>query len=403
MLLTLGRLAAADLRVSADFEGGSAIVESVDQDKRVVRLMPGGDPQRGWPCWWFVRVDGLEKDERMTLDLGGSDRPARNNGKDTGKPLAANWAMPVKAAVSSDREKWMKSAPGKREKGRMLYEITGTGGPMWIAWGPPFTPSDTDALLTQMEKRLSSAKSFELAQTREKRPVRGLRVSEGEGAARRGVWVQARQHAWESGASWVARGFAEWLASDDADARWLRANAEVVIVPIMDVDNVATGNGGKEAAPRDHNRDWDDQPIHPEVAAAQQQLRAWAKEGRLDVFLELHNPGYADLRPFFFAGPEDLLPAAARANRADFLKLACRHIAEPLALEDKIRITGPEYHPLWRQISTQWVTEHGNPQTFAGCLETSWNTPQSNTEGYRTVGRQLGQTVAEYLRTHPKP
>lgn len=405
LLLSLLSLSAwaGELKVSTDFEGGSAIVESIDAAAHMVRLMPGGDPQRGWPCWWYVRIDGLERGEQLTLNLGGSNKPARNDGKETGRPIAAGWAMPMKAAVSSDNEKWEQSLPGKRDQSRMLYQITGTGGPMWVAWGPPFTSRNTDALIAEVEKRLPSAKGFELSQTREQRPVRGLRITEARDPAPRGVWVQARQHAWESGASWVARGFAEWLAGDDAEARWLRANAEVVIVPVMDVDNVATGNGGKESAPRDHNRDWDDQPIHPEVAAAQRTLAEWGKAGRLDVFLELHNPGYADLRPFFFAGPEDLLTDLGRKNRADFLKIACAHIADPLALEEAIRITGPSYHPLWKQISTQWVTAHGNPQTFAGCLETAWNTPHSNTEGYRTVGRQLGRAVAEYLQKHPKP
>jgi hypothetical protein len=196
----------------------------------------------------------------------------------------------------------------------------------------------------------------------------------------------------------VARGFAEWLVSDDADARWLRSHAEVFLVPIMDVDNVATGNGGKEADPRDHNRDWDARPIYPEVAAAQERLRGLALEERLDVFLDLHNPSPGDLRPFFYVGPEEFLTETARANRAKFLAAAAARIAGPLPLDPKPRTTGPSYHPLWRQISGQWVNDHGNAHTLAACLETSWNTPQSTTEGYRAVGRQLGQAVADFLR-----
>jgi hypothetical protein len=393
---------AAELRVSTDFEGGSARVEEVDQAARIIRLMPGGDPQRGWPCWWFVRVDGVEKDERLILNLGGSDRPARNEGRDTGKPLNPSWAMPLRAAVSTDAKTWRHTAPGRREGKRILYELTGTGSPLWVAWGPPFTPRDTDALIAEAEKLLPSAKGFELAQTRAGKSVRGLHVDEGKGPTRRGVWIHARQHAWESGGSWVARGFAEWLVSADDDARWLRANAEVIVVPIMDVDNAATGNGGKEAAPRDHNRDWDDKPVYPEVAAAQRRLREWKDAGRLDVFIDLHNPGPADLGPFFFMGPEELLTEVGRENRADFLSCARNRISGPLELQEKPRITGPGYHPLWKQISGQWVTANGNPHTLAACLETSWNTPHSTQENYRTVGRQLGLAVADYLRRRPQ-
>jgi hypothetical protein len=172
----------------------------------------------------------------------------------------------------------------------------------------------------------------------------------------------------------------------------------VFLVPIMDVDNVATGNGGKEANPRDHNRDWDASPVHPEVAAAQERLRTLAREERLDVFLDLHNPAPGDLRPFFFVGPAELLADTARANREKFLAAAAARITDPLPLEPKPRTTGPAYHPLWRQISGQWVTQHGNAHTMAACLETSWNTPHSTPEGYRTVGRQLGQAIADFLR-----
>ena len=85
--------AAADLRVSTDFEGGSARIESIDQAARIIRFMPDGNPQRGWPCWWYLRVDGVAQDEKITLDLAGSDRPTRNNGQDTSEPLKKDWRL----------------------------------------------------------------------------------------------------------------------------------------------------------------------------------------------------------------------------------------------------------------------------------------------------------------------
>ena len=42
------------------------------------------------------------------------------------------------------------------------------------------------------------------------------------GSKRYGVWIQARQHAWETGGSWVSRGLIEWLVSDDPRAETLR-------------------------------------------------------------------------------------------------------------------------------------------------------------------------------------
>ena len=165
----------------------------------------------------------------------------------------------------------------------------------------------------------------------------------------------------------------------------------------MDVDNVVTGNGGKEAYPHDHNRDWNDTPIYPEVAAAQRRLASFIDDGRLSVFLDLHNPAAGDRTPFFFVGPPDLLSDAARGHRDRFLSLAARRIAGEFALKPTPSIAGPGYHPLWRQRSDQWITDRGNPATVAACLETPWNTPHSTTEGYRKVGRQLGRAVADFL------
>jgi hypothetical protein len=396
-----GAVAAGELRVHTDFEGGSATVQAIDQDSGVIRFTPGGDPQRGWPCWWYLRVEGAEPDREVVLSLAGSERPARNNGLETGKPLANNWAMPIRAAVSTDGKTWRHTEPGRRAGARIDYRVTGTGGPLWIAWGPPFTPNDTDALLAMAEGASPAAKAFELTQSKGGRAIRALRVSEAEAPTSPAIWVQARQHAWESGASWVARGFVEWLTGADEDAVWLRRTAEVIVVPIMDVDNVATGNGGKEAAPRDHNRDWDDHPVYPEVAAAQKHLRERAEASRLSLFLDLHNPGPGDTRPFFFMGPEELLDPAARQNRARFLASTVRHINGPLPVEANPRITGPGYHPLWKQISGQWVNALTGSAAVAVCLETAWNTPHSTTDGYRHVGRQLGEAVAEFMRGEP--
>ncbi|MCA8983156.1 MAG: exo-alpha-sialidase [Planctomycetaceae bacterium] len=386
------------LRVLTDFEGGSARVLGIDQDSRTIRLMPGGDPARGWNCWWSLRVEGVPSGETLTLELSGSDLPTRNNGLTTNKPLDASWSLPARAAYSSDESNWRQTEPGERSGAKIRYRVTGTGDRLWIAWGPSFTPQDTTALLNAAHKTRPTAQPFELARTRGDLPVMGLRVRESPREHPPVVWVQARQHAWESGSSWVAQGFVEWLVSDDNDATWLRSQADVYVIPIMDVDNVITGNGGKEADPRDHNRDWDDQPVYPEVAATQRWVRAFAAENRLHVFLDLHNPAPGDHQPFFFLGPDELLPETGRVSRRIFLEAAKARINGPLKLADKPRITGPGYHPLWKQISCQWVNAHGNPHTMAACLETSWNTPQSTTVGYRQVGRQLGQATTDLLR-----
>ena len=396
------------LTVSTDFEGGSARVLEIDQGSRTIRFTPGGDASHGWVCWWSLRIDNVAAGSRLKLELNASDQPTRNNGQLTSKALDAGWAMPAQASLSHDGKHWVHSEVGKRDGSRMIYEVVAQSQSLWVAWGPPFTPRDSQELIEFITKKLPNAKPMELARSRQGRPVQAVIITptsdrdrsggDPSSESSRGVWIGARQHAWETGSSWVANGIGRWLTSDDPSAKWLLDNAEIVLVPVMDVDNVATGNGGKEEDPRDHNRDWDDNPAYPEVRQAQQWLNQWSKQGRLDLFVDLHNPAPRDLRPFFFCGPPELLSDVGRDNRALFLSIASRRIDGPLPVEPQPRITGPSYHPLWKQISCQWVNSHGNGHTTAICLETAWNTPASTTEGYQTVGRQLGQTMAEFLQ-----
>lgn len=395
--------ASAALTVATDFEGGSARVVSIDEATKTIRFMPGGDPARGWPCWWFLRVDGAEAGATLAFEIVASDRLVPQEGGYKGKPLPVNWSTPIRAAVSFDGKTWQHSEPGAKRADGMTWRVKAEGRSVWLAWGPPFTPRDAAALVEQLAKH-PFAKPFTLSKTIEGRDVPALHIREGNrpDAERFGVWVHARQHAWESGGSWVCRGVAEWMCSDDEAARWLRERADIFIVPIMDVDHVATGDGGKEALPQDHNRDWSDAPHWPEVAAAQKQIRTFVEQGRMDVFLDLHNPGGGDLASFFYAGEETIQNDVGRAARERFFALANERLDGPIPHNPKAKPSGIKYHPLWRQMSGNWVTANGNPHTVSLCLETAWNTPAGTTDGYLAKGRGLGETIAAFLRENPR-
>jgi CubicO group peptidase (beta-lactamase class C family) len=262
--------------------------------------------------------------------------------------------------------------------------------------------STDSSLLNGVAQAIPAAERFVLAQTRQDRPVIGIRL--GSETASGAIWVQARQHAWESGGSWVGDGLLRWIASDDPAAVALRDTHEIYFIPIMDVDNVTLGAGGKEAIPRDHNRDWADTPVYPEVAAAQQHLRALADSGRLRVFLDLHNPGPNDQRPFFF-GPLDYdqMSATRRRPYDRFLELATEHIRGPLAVDPRYRFaTYVKTEEERNRVSGTWARNYAGDDVIAMTLETAWNTPHSTREGYQEVGRGLARTIAHYLQESAK-
>lgn len=380
------------LAVSTDFPGGSAEVRAIDEGEGRIEIAPSHHENAGWPCWWYFRVDGARPGRRLTLRVGASDKPYRGDTK-----LAAGWSLPQRAVISADDVAWAHTAPGVVTNGGATYEITAPAGRFWVAWGPPFLPSHAEALLRSVAEESPGSERFELAKTREGRPVNGIRI--GTPNAPGAVWVQARQHAWETGSSWVGSGLVEWIAGDDPAAVALREMAEIWFVPIMDVDRVTIGAGGKESVPRDHNRDWDEAPIYPEVAAAQRRLLGLAEGGRLRLFLDLHNPGPGDKRPYFY-GPLDYeqMPAPQRGNYDRFLRCAVEAMRGPLAIDPKYRFaTYVKTDEERRRVSGAWVRRHGGENAVAVCLETAWNTPDSTAEGYRRVGREFAQAVARYL------
>ena len=115
------QLMADDLTVTSDFEGASVRKVQIDEAVRSIRFMPGGDPVRGWPCWWYFRVNGIVPGETITLKLCGSTAtvPVKDAtskpGSPPSKPLAAEWAMPVQATFSTDGESWLHTENGKRQ------------------------------------------------------------------------------------------------------------------------------------------------------------------------------------------------------------------------------------------------------------------------------------------------
>lgn len=393
-LLLFGTVFAhAELRVVTDFEGGNAEMVTLDQAAAKLRIMPALHEGRGWPCWWYLRVDGTTAGQEITLEVQGQTRPFR---PDT--VLASSWCQPDQAVMSTDGKSWLQTAKAERTTDKVaVYQVKAEGPSLWLAWGPPFTPATAESVLAGIKAKLGDeAERFELARTRDGRPVNGIRI--GKPDALRQVWVNARQHAWEAGGAWVGRGFVEWLAS--AEAQDFRQRCCVHFIPIMDVDNVAVGAGGKDSLPQDHNRDWSDAPYHPEVAAAQKRISEIQATHGLDVFLDLHNPGPTDRAPYFF-GPFgfERMTGLQRENYQRWMDLAAAQLSGPLKVEPKYRYaTYVKTEEERGRMSSGWARAHGGEGTISITLETAWNTPNSTVENYMTVGAQVGRTMDAYLK-----
>jgi hypothetical protein len=75
VLLVLSLSAHAKIRVSTDFERGNAEVDSLDQATKTLRITPKLYEGRGWPCWWYFRLDGFTSGETLTLEVQAQTKP----------------------------------------------------------------------------------------------------------------------------------------------------------------------------------------------------------------------------------------------------------------------------------------------------------------------------------------
>jgi hypothetical protein len=394
--------AATQLQVSSDFPGGSAKVLNIDQTNNSVRITPAGDAKRGWPCWWYLRLDGVDTNQPVVLEVVANQATVGDIPGPT-KKLSADWSLPAQAAFSTDGMNWEHTEKGERHGNRSVYHISTSSTALWLAWGPPFTLKDANQLIEKVCKATPDARSFVLANTREGRPVPGVRIAHtGTAGQRSTVWIQARQHAWECGSSWVARGFLEWLISNDPAAESLRQKADVVVIPIVDVDSVEQGQGGKQQHPHDQDGDWGPATYFPEVRAGMEKLSALAKADRLDLFLDLHNPGASRHSVMFYIPPVPLLFPERVTNEDNFLKIVREQMTEPIPYIGDIGPCGTTYDPVVDKSVDAWVAAQSKPRVVSLTLETPWNNPASTPAGYSKVGEQMGRSIDLFLRAPGK-
>lgn len=364
----------SELRVDAKFDGGAAKVLDIDQATRTVAFQPPVQPNGGWRCWWYFRVTGVTPGETLTLQMSGAQAPSDR---------------PV---YSLDGKAW------KFMETRNKQKIAGNAA--YFAWYVPYVPANAAEICDWAEKQSPAAKKFELCRSEEDRPVWAIRITEpGDESRRPVVWIHARQHAWEVGSSWTADGMIRWLMSDDPAAKSLRRSAVIYVVPIMDVDNVAKGLGGKEQRPHDHNRDWKAKPVWKSVKATQDLLQPFLDDRRLRVFLDFHNPGYGSGRDleFWCTGYKDFVSERKTATDA-FLKTVRGELTGPIQFKGVISQSTPPT----AYTAGRWARERTPVEAVSGCFEIPCAAPktfQGNPPEHQLqLGAQLGRSIERFLR-----
>jgi murein tripeptide amidase MpaA len=279
--------------VLTNFEGGSVgKVEQVSDThlRCAVQGQSDQDHRNRQADWYYFELTNLP-DQPITLDL--VDLAGEYNYKGPAYSVTRG----TRPAYSYDGADWRHFSDDQvswddREPHLTLH-FTPERDHLWIAHVEPYTHKHLAALLDSFRKS-PYFKEQSVGRTVDGRGMPLLTITNPQipEAKKKVIWLMFRQHAWESGSSWVGDGTVRFLLSKDVHAACIRDRVIYKIFPLADPDGVADGGVRFNRNGYDLNRNWDtvDAQKMPEIAAQRRAIFDWVDSGhRLDLFLSLHN------------------------------------------------------------------------------------------------------------------
>ncbi len=380
-----------NISVSTDFLSGGGQVTVQASDPATIRIIPHDEGAGEWTkVWWYFMVEGLTPGEevKLELDKGGGVSP--------------------QVFFSYDQDVWGLTDEGASEtiegKEFFVYRHTVKSARVWFTYDLPYTAEHAEDLLTPLIRQDEFAEVFTLCSSRKNRKNIGYQLNPGKGNTqpKYGIWLQARAHAFESGASWVLHELTKWLVSDETEAVELRNTAQIIVIPIVDIDGVSEGRTGKYQKPHDHWMKWEEEPSYwPEVEKIKEGISGLAKQDMADLFIDFHGPGGKSHPYFILPFAKELPYDKQRSNRAKFFESLK---AKPLNEQAKETQSMTQIHYSERpwdnailDSSHEWVSARANEHSLAFTIEVNMNTPLSTQEGYRSEAITLGKAISDYF------
>lgn len=298
-VLALAGAAPEDARVrfSTNFEGGSlGTIEALGETEFRCHVKGQYDEhgRNRQASWFFFRVDGARgRDLKIVL----TDFVGEYNERPGACPMGPD-ILPVS---SDDGVSWKpisETSWDDRTKEATL-RIRPERDSIWIAHQQPYTPRHLAQLLEAVDGS-DDARIELIGRTAQGRDLAMVTVTNAEVPDRdkKTVWLQARQHAWESGTSYVMEGALRFVTSDDPKARALRTKVVFKFTPMVDPDGAATGQVRFNANGYDVNRHWDEVDLRrkrylrlmPEIWYTKKAIGSYVDSGRpIDLMVNLHN------------------------------------------------------------------------------------------------------------------
>ncbi len=341
------------------------------QEDGTVPFTIASDRDRGWSAWWMFRLEDLQPGQTLRLQPRGRAQ--------------ARAQLPV--ISEDDGRSWRHFD--------IRHPVTVNSRQAIFAWYVPYLLAHAETFAARQDELGERLRVRELCRSEQDRPVHLFEIGAPLTAGKPVIWVQARQHAWEVGSSWTAQGLMDWAVGDSPEAAELRSMATLLVVPLMDVDNVELGNGGKGQKPYDHNQGWTlEEPVWTSVRAAQAELRALVERRQLVLFFDLHDPGWGGPFEWWIGSLEDLAPDIRQRTQA---------LADTFRQESATSIPFKGFKIVGEKgrNSRIWVARTTQRSVVGGTLEIGIAPPRDFTEPppaqHLLLGAALGRSVVRWM------
>lgn len=384
----------APILFNTAFESGSiGLIEKLGADHYRLHVR-GQQDARGrnrQATWFYFRMDDVAgRDITIVLTaLRGeyNERPSLPSGP---------WFRPV---LSLDGETWqhVNDTTWDSEKGEVTFKVRVAANTVWLAHIPPYPHSRLLALLADIT-RSPHARVEVIGQSVLGRDLQLVTVSNFSrpDAGKRVVWLQARQHAWECGTSFLVEGALRFVVSDDPIAQKLRDETVFKFVPMINPDSVVRGEVRFNANGFDPNRQWDEVDLrdqrwlkrNPEIWHVKQALLTQHARQPIDLAVNLHNTEMNE----YLDTMVDQEPQQGRMHQL-FNRLVTTTTFDPS--RPKLTLSGGQSNTtnfIWREARVPMVLmeQRIGPGKKLGRIPT--------TADRLEFGRQLIQVMAEVVR-----
>ena len=295
------------IKISSQFDAGAIEVISATS-ANAIDLNIRKDSHADITQWFYFRLQGAQGEPCTIrfMNAGQAAYPAGWEGYD--------------AMASYDRVNWFRVPT---EFDGQVMTITHTPG-MDSVYYAYFEPYSWERHLELLDRAQMSehVRMVDLGNTVDGRDLNMLVI--GDPAAKKKVWVIARQHPGETMAEWFVEGMLDALL-DPADpfGRQVLKECVMYVVPNMNPDGAFRGNLRTNAAGANLNREWNTPTMErsPEVFLVKHKML----ETGCDLFLDVHGD---EGLPYVFVAGSGALPtftaeqAAAEKKFSDDFKIA---------------------------------------------------------------------------------